>query len=241
METFKIKISPEVLRNELTTQTYSGNTFGYYSGLSYVLSSGTINLGSWNIGPPESPGNLISFSFEPIEQFTPIIWICKTGSTGYNWSSYLSKIKTGSTISLTNEMGETYKFITIQPVSEAPNFLYFFIESIAPFGTINVGETVTLSITQPNTSQLIDLAIPILLKQNYEDIGYYSPFDGYISQLFEDVNFTFTASTEAPLDIYVYNTSKSQTTYLNNSTFVINWGDGTPIENVDDNQNPLRS
>ena len=50
MEVFKIKISPEVLRNELTTQSYSGLSFGYYSGLSYVLSAGTTNLGTWEQG-----------------------------------------------------------------------------------------------------------------------------------------------------------------------------------------------
>ena len=49
MEVFKIKISPEVLRNELTTQSYSGFSFGYYSGLSYVLSAGTTNIGQRRI------------------------------------------------------------------------------------------------------------------------------------------------------------------------------------------------
>jgi hypothetical protein len=233
METFKIKISPEVLRNELTTQTYSGNTFGYYSGLSYVLSSGTVNLGTWNVGPPETAGNLISFGFEPIEGETPIIWICKTGSTGYNWSSYLINVNTGSTVTFTNENGEKVNYLVRQPVTDAPNFLYLFLQLTGNTLTMPVGSQINLSITQPNTSQLIDLSIPILLKQDYEDIGYYSPFDGYISQLFEDVNFTFTASTETPFDVLIYNTSKSGTTYLQNATYIIDWGDSTPIENVE--------
>jgi hypothetical protein len=233
METFKIKISPEVLRNELTTQTYSGNTFGYYSGLSYVLSSGTVNLGTWNVGPPETAGNLISFGFEPIEGETPIIWICKTGSTGYNWSSYLINVNTGSTVTFTNENGEKVNYLVRQPVTDAPNFLYLFLELTGNTLTIPVGSQINLSITQPNTSQLIDLSIPVLLKQDYEDIGYYSPFDGYISQLFEDVNFTFTASTETPFDVLIYNTSKSGTTYLQNATYIVDWGDSTPVENVE--------
>jgi len=233
METFKIKISPEVLRNELTTQTYSGNSFGYYSGLSYVLSSGTVNLGTWNVGPPETAGNLISFGFEPIEGETPIIWICKTGSTGYNWSSYLINVNTGSTVTFTNENGEKVNYLVRQPVTDAPNFLYLFLELTGNTLTIPVGSQINLSITQPNTSQLIDLSIPIILKQDYEDIGYYSPFDGYVSQLFEEVNFTFTADTTTPFDILIYNTSISGKTYLRNSRFLVNWGDNSPIENVE--------
>jgi len=62
MEVFKIKISPEVLRNELTTQSYSGVSFGYYSGLSYVLSAGTINLGERRINNTFFLPGTISYS-----------------------------------------------------------------------------------------------------------------------------------------------------------------------------------
>ena len=41
METFKIKISPEVLSGDIFPKTYSGYSFGVYSGLSMVLSGGT--------------------------------------------------------------------------------------------------------------------------------------------------------------------------------------------------------
>jgi len=40
METFKIKISPEVLSGDIFPKTYSGYSFGVYSGLSMVLSGG---------------------------------------------------------------------------------------------------------------------------------------------------------------------------------------------------------
>jgi hypothetical protein len=40
METFKIKISPEVLSGDIFPETYDGFNFGVYSGLSMVLSGG---------------------------------------------------------------------------------------------------------------------------------------------------------------------------------------------------------
>jgi hypothetical protein len=40
-ENINIVISPEVLRDDLFLETYQTNTFGVYSGLSYVLSGGT--------------------------------------------------------------------------------------------------------------------------------------------------------------------------------------------------------
>jgi hypothetical protein len=41
MEVRKIKISPEVLIFDIRPETYSGFTFGYYSGLTEILSGGT--------------------------------------------------------------------------------------------------------------------------------------------------------------------------------------------------------
>jgi hypothetical protein len=230
METFKIKISPEVLRNELTTQTYSGNTFGYYSGLSYVLSSGTVNLGTWRSGNPADKGNL--GADYPLSLNSEYFYICKTASTNFNWSNYLLNVKTGSTISFIYENLKFELLTTGIPIS-ANKWVTFPISAVTVPTILPNFRNVELSITQPDTSQLIDLSIPILLKQDYEDIGYYSPFDGYISQLFEDVNFTFTASTAAPFDVLIYNTSKSGTTYLKNTTYRVDWGDFTPIENVE--------
>lgn len=232
MEVFKIKISPEVIRNELVSYSYSSNTFGYYSGLTNVLTAGTISLGTWNIGPPESQGNLISFGFEPIEGETPIILINKSGSTGFDWSFYLENIRTGSTVTFITEDGNRVNYSTIQITQEAPNFIYLFLQLIGDGITIPVGSQIELVITQLGTSQLIDLSIPILLKQSYEDLGYYSPFDGEISQDNEEVNFTFIFSDINPYEITIFNTSDTRKTYLQNSTYRIDWGDGTPIQEV---------
>jgi len=80
-------------------------------------------------------------------------------------------------------------------------------------------------------SLLTDLSIPILLTQNFEDIGYYSPFDGDLSQCKEDVNFLFEKG-DASKKICVYNTSDKRIKYLKKTTFQINWGDGSAINDI---------
>ena len=41
MDTIRIKISPEFLKTDIISETYDGNTFGIYSGLTQMLSGGT--------------------------------------------------------------------------------------------------------------------------------------------------------------------------------------------------------
>ena len=96
MEVFNYKISPGVLKDDIFRVTYSGDTFGVYSGMSYVLS----------------------------------------GNTG-------------------------------------------------------------------GTSFLTGLTLPILITQNYDDIGYYDPFDGLAVQ--QDVidNFLTSGSSSSPYDVYL--------------------------------------
>jgi hypothetical protein len=132
MEVIKIKISPEVLKLDLSGVTYSGNTFGYFPPLKDILSGGT------------------------------------------NGSSLLT-----------------------------------------------------------------DLSIPILLTQDFEDIGYYSPFDGDLSQCNEEVNFTFTIGGDDPKTICVFNTSDKRYKYLKKTIFQINWGDNTPVQNLPDTPPPF--
>lgn len=88
-------------------------------------------------------------------------------------------------------------------------------------------------------SLLTDLSIPILLTQDYEDIGYYSPFDGELSQCSEQVNFTFGLENVDPKRICVYNTSDSRYKYLKKTIFQINWGDGSPVESFGNTFTPL--
>lgn len=82
------------------------------------------------------------------------------------------------------------------------------------------------------SSLFTGLTIPVVLKQDYHDIGYYSVFDGNISQQNVNVNFLFSATTGSPCTYYVYNTTESTINYLQDSTYQVDWGDGTPIENI---------
>ena len=77
------------------------------------------------------------------------------------------------------------------------------------------------------TSLLTGLTFPILLKQKYQDIGYYDGFDGNITQQVISANFSFTSSTENPYTISLFNNSSEGTVYLSDSTYTINWGDGS--------------
>jgi|688.fasta_scaffold08467_14 hypothetical protein len=84
------------------------------------------------------------------------------------------------------------------------------------------------------TSLMTGLTIPILITQNTVDIGYYSVFDGAILQKDVITNFLFSAVTGTNSStIYLYNTSDVQyKKFLSESTFYVNWGDGTPIQTV---------
>jgi hypothetical protein len=125
MEVRKIKISPEVLIYDIRPESYSGFTFGYYSGLTEILSGGT-----------------------------------------------------------------------------------------------------------GGSSLLTDLSIPIYLKQDYSDVGYYSPFDGDLTHCSENVNFTYILDPLQPNGICILNTSKRNVVYLSGATYYVDWGDGSPIEEI---------
>lgn len=80
----------------------------------------------------------------------------------------------------------------------------------------------------PSGSSLFTgITFPILLKQKYQDIGYYDGFDGNITQQVISANFSFTSSTESPYTVSLFNNSSEGTVYLADSTYTINWGDGT--------------
>jgi len=119
MEVKKIKISPEVLKNDIVSETYSGFTFGYYSGMTQILTGGT-----------------------------------------------------------------------------------------------------------NGDSLLTDLSIPLFLSQDYMDVGYYSVFDGDISQYNETINFIFSGEPAQEMIICIYNTSNNKANYLQETTYTVSWGDG---------------
>lgn len=231
METFKIKISPEVLKGDLGSYNYSGQTIGFYSGMTDVLTAGTINLGTWQQGNPANPGTL-SPTFTPLNLNSTSFDICKTGSTGYNWTSYLRSVKSGATIFL-NYQNNIFELRVVGDPINNINWVRFPISAVTTPVTLPNFRDLNLTIHQPGTSQLIDLSIPVLLKQDYEDIGYYSPFDGYVSQLSEEVNFTFSATTLLPYRYCIYNTSNYNLNYFQNAVYTVDWGDDSIIQQVE--------
>jgi hypothetical protein len=82
------------------------------------------------------------------------------------------------------------------------------------------------------SSLLTGLTIPIMLTQTYNDVGYYSEFDGLLYQKDVVTNFLYSATT--PLNLYsltLYNTSGDFTlSYLDFSTYAVDWGDNSSIQ-----------
>lgn len=79
------------------------------------------------------------------------------------------------------------------------------------------------------SSLLQDVSVPILLTQNAIDIGYYSVFDGYILQKDITTNFLFIPLTaSSPYNNFkLFNTSDVRKKFLDQITFILDWGDGT--------------
>jgi len=82
-------------------------------------------------------------------------------------------------------------------------------------------------------SILTGLTIPIFITQNTVDFGYYSVFDGLVTQQDTMTNFLVSANTINPYRFLFYNTSDIEfKKYLSFSDYKINWGDSSPIETV---------
>lgn len=82
------------------------------------------------------------------------------------------------------------------------------------------------SMTQTMESEtLTGLTIPILLTQDFDNIGVYTPYDGYISQINLINNFIYSGNGYT---ICLYNTSEvGKKFYLNGTDYFVDWGDIT--------------
>jgi hypothetical protein len=77
-------------------------------------------------------------------------------------------------------------------------------------------------------SYLTGLTIPIILSQTYNDIGYYSEFDGLIEQKDVIGNFVISGDPQNPYNVTVYNSSAYVfSNYLQLGNYTIDWGDGS--------------
>jgi hypothetical protein len=82
-------------------------------------------------------------------------------------------------------------------------------------------------------SLLTDLTIPIFLSENTVDVGYYSVFDGAVTQKDTMLNFLFTADTSNAYTVFFFNTSdKEFKKFLDFSNYQVDWGDGSSIQIV---------
>jgi hypothetical protein len=80
------------------------------------------------------------------------------------------------------------------------------------------------------------MSIPILFLQSINDIGYYSEFDGFILQQDILTNFVYSGSQTSIYDVQLYNTSgENYVTYISETKFFVDWGDGTPIQQLSTN------
>jgi hypothetical protein len=82
-------------------------------------------------------------------------------------------------------------------------------------------------------SLLTGLTIPIFITENTIDIGYYSAFDGMVTQKDTITNFLFSATTLNPNTYFFYNTSDIEfKKFLSFSNYDVDWGDGSPVTNI---------
>lgn len=82
-------------------------------------------------------------------------------------------------------------------------------------------------------SLLSCLTVPLLFTENINDLGYYTPFDGAIYQKDVMTNFIYSANTLNPYDVIFLNTSeKDYIKFLSFNIFILDWGDGSPTQNV---------
>lgn len=76
-------------------------------------------------------------------------------------------------------------------------------------------------------SLLTGLTIPILFTQSYNDLGYYSPFDGFIEQKDVITNFVLSGNPTTPYTIRLYNSAGyAFNNFLELATYNVDWGDG---------------
>lgn len=75
-------------------------------------------------------------------------------------------------------------------------------------------------------SLLTGLTIPIVLEQKYENLGYYSPFDGFILQKDVVCNFITSGDPNNQWTVRVSNTSDEFKKFLNLASYTVDWGDG---------------
>ena len=89
------------------------------------------------------------------------------------------------------------------------------------------GLTQILSGGTGGQSLLNDLSIPILFTESYKDMGFYTPFDGFILQKDVVTNFIVSGSPDNVYTVILVNTAEQTKKFLKLANYVVNWGDGS--------------
>jgi hypothetical protein len=119
------------------------------------------------------------------------------------------------------------------PANGIPTNTTAFTATTQNFGLYS-GMTQILSGGTNGESLLTGLTIPIMITQTYNDIGYYSEFDGLLCQKDIVTNFLYSGNSTTNLNsVTLYNTSGDYTvSYLDFTTYSVDWGDGSPTEQL---------
>jgi hypothetical protein len=120
-------------------------------------------------------------------------------------------------------MEETY-YIKISPESISNDI----IQETLSGNTFGVYSAMTsiLSGGTGGTSLLTGLTIPIVFNQTYEDLGYFTPFDGYILQKDVVASFITSGDPTNQWTIRLFNTSNEFKKFTKLSSYSVDWGDG---------------
>jgi hypothetical protein len=89
-------------------------------------------------------------------------------------------------------------------------------------------------------SLLTGLTIPVLFTQSYNDLGYYSEFDGFTNQIDVVTNFVISGNPSSPYDVRLYNSAGyTYNSFLELSQYKVDWGDGLVSQYLSVNQSSL--
>jgi hypothetical protein len=87
---------------------------------------------------------------------------------------------------------------------------------------------------------LTGLTIPVLFTQSYNDIGYYSTFDGLINQQDVVTNFVLSGTSASPYKVRLYNSAGyTYNSFLELAQYKVDWGDGLVSQFLSVNESSL--
>lgn len=121
-------------------------------------------------------------------------------------------------------MNEEKYYIKISPESLKGDVIQETLSGIT-FGVYS-GMSNILSGGTGGSSLLTNLSVPINFSQTFDDMGFYTPFDGYILQKDVVTNFIISGDPTNQYKIYLYNTSDEFKKFLKLSNYTVSWGDG---------------